>query len=62
MLDEEQRRALLDHELLHCDYDPETETASIAAHDFEGFVKELERHGAWQADLQQLQQTSLFDR
>ena len=61
-----QRYALLDHELLHLEWDTETEKGSLAAHDFEGFVAELDRHGTWQADLRRLekrmQQRSLFDK
>lgn len=46
-----QRIALIDHELCHCQYDSEEETASMQAHDIEEFRAVINRHGFWNADL-----------
>lgn len=44
-----QRRALIDHELCHCEYDgtKETNQASILPHDVEEFDVILRRYGFW---------------
>lgn len=67
VMPEKQRRALLDHELMHCraEVDDDGETHwSIAGHDIEEFTDILKRHGAWKDDLVQavevLQQMDLF--
>lgn len=59
-------RALIDHELCHCqvDIDPETEepTPRIVAHDVEEFFDVIARHGAWNDDVKQAgQQLQLFE-
>ena len=48
--DETWQRALIDHELCHCDGSPE-EGYAIKAHDVEEFAQIVERHGAWNRDL-----------
>jgi len=53
-LDTERRRALIDHELCHCRYDP-ADGASIRNHDVEEFVDVVERHGFWSCDLLRLE-------
>jgi predicted metallopeptidase len=64
-MDHKHQVALIDHELMHCFID-ENEQPTILSHDFEGFNKELKRHGFWASDLQimekQLEQMQLsFD-
>lgn len=59
-------RALIDHELCHCqvDIDPETEepTPRIVAHDVEDFLDVIARHGAWNDDVKRAgQQLQLFE-
>lgn len=49
--DEQRRRAILDHELCHCKYDPGTGKTSLRGHDIEEFGEIVERYGAWKADL-----------
>jgi len=49
---DEQRVAIVDHELMHCQYDLDTEKPSVRKHDFEGFVDEVQRHGAWDKRLE----------
>ena len=46
-MDEHQRRALIHHELMHCDFDQD-EKASIRPHDFEEFDKIIRLYGFWQ--------------
>jgi hypothetical protein len=56
-LNPEQREALIDHELMHCwaEEDEEGNTKlSIVGHDFEGFQKEIDRHGLWRPDARQM--------
>ncbi len=55
ILDTMQRRALIDHELCHCDYDGDK--ASTRAHDIEEFGCILERYGLWKSDLFMLQES-----
>lgn len=56
-LSEQQLEALVFHELCHLapgDIDEETgeeEPPKVVAHDYEGFLSELARYGAWQRDL-----------
>jgi len=50
---DEQKRALVDHELCHCGVE-ETEQGDkpmSVPHEFEGFVDELKRHGPWAHQL-----------
>jgi hypothetical protein len=46
------RRALVDHELCHCEVDFETGKLKIRPHYVEDFPQILRRHGLWKADLQ----------
>lgn len=46
-MDEQQQRALIHHELMHCGYDDEDEKAYIVPHDFEEFDKILKLYGFW---------------
>lgn len=50
MLDPDQRRALIDHELCHCGFNDNDEPA-IIPHDFEEFSCVIERHGLWRKSL-----------
>jgi hypothetical protein len=53
-LNEAGRRALVDHELLHCgmnENDDGSPEWTINGHDVEAFVDEIERHGLWRQDL-----------
>lgn len=51
-LDVAGREALVDHELCHLEYDPDTLEAGLKAHDVEEFVEIIERHGLWRFDLE----------
>ena len=47
-----QREALMYHELMHCaGWDDEADAWTLRGHDIEVFAKEIERNGAWRADL-----------
>jgi predicted metallopeptidase len=46
----EQRKALVDHELSHCDLTDEGEL-QITPHDVEEFAAVVERHGFWTQDV-----------
>ena len=46
-MNEQQQRALIHHELLHCGYDDEDEKAYIVPHDFEEFDKIIKLYGFW---------------
>lgn len=67
-LTSEQRIALVDHELEHCDYDFETSRFTLRDHDVEEFGAIVRRWGLWQPTLerfgrdvsQALAQTELF--
>lgn len=51
---DEQREALLDHELAHCgvEYDDhDNKKLVMYAHDLEEFNEIVERHGAWKGDV-----------
>lgn len=50
---DKQREALVDHELCHCQYDvmEEDPKPKLRKHEFEGFLDEIERHGAWDNTL-----------
>lgn len=57
-LDEDQRRALVDHELCHCERNEDAQGNpkwNIRAHDVEEFQEIVRRHGLWKPDLQQLE-------
>jgi hypothetical protein len=51
-LDEKCKKALVDHELTHCDLDPETSKLSMRPHDLEEFNIIVRRYGLWRADVQ----------
>jgi hypothetical protein len=57
-----QKKALVDHELLHCRYREEDEESDgppqpyMEKHEFEGFILELERHGAWTKTYEEVAQ------
>lgn len=57
-MSEEQREAVVDHELCHCIYEG---CAAIRGHDFEEFAEVVHRHGMWRADRgeQMIQQALL---
>lgn len=54
-LPQEQRVALVDHELCHCFREVDDETGewvlSILPHDLEEFAEVVKRHGIWSTDL-----------
>lgn len=52
ILTEEQKIALVDHELMHCDIDGEKDKAMIVPHDIEEFGLIVKRWGLWKPDLQ----------
>lgn len=52
-LDQEQRRALVDHELCHCSGSLE-EGWKIVGHDLEEFNAVIERHGLWLDDTRRM--------
>lgn len=51
-LDQNQREALIDHELCHCDF--RMGYARMRGHDFEEFACIVERYGLWKPDLVKL--------
>jgi hypothetical protein len=42
------KRALIDHELCHCEYDSEHDKYSLVPHDVEDFVAIVKRWGLWE--------------
>jgi predicted metallopeptidase len=67
-LDDKQKRALVDHELCHCDRNEETGGLIMVSHDVEEFSGVIVRHGLWRHDVQhfvelgaQMHQRGLFD-
>lgn len=57
MLTKDQQRALVDHQLCHCDqrYDKKGNRVWCTRdHDFEDFYSVIERHGLWKKDLKHL--------
>lgn len=52
-LNEDQQRALVDHELMHCGLDANFRL-TLVPHDCEAFVNEIVRHGLWKRDLAEL--------
>lgn len=56
-LDDNQRIALVDHELSHCSVGQDDEGATVLAmrhHDVEEFLGVITRNGLWKGDVQQL--------
>ena len=52
-LNTKERRALIDHELMHAaGYDDEAEAWTVAGHDIEEFSAIIQRHGAWRSDVE----------
>ena len=51
VLTAEQKIALVDHELAHCDWDSETDKPALVPHDIEEFGLIVKRHGLWKPDL-----------
>lgn len=67
LLDEKCKKALVDHELSHCDVDIETNKLSLRPHDLEEFNSIVRRYGLWRPDVEFFikaakQQENLFDR
>jgi len=50
-LTDKQRRALVHHELCHCDYDEVEETARMKPHDVEEFAEIVAIYGFWNSSL-----------
>ncbi len=46
------KRALIDHELCHAMYDPESDKPCTITHDCEEFASVVRRHGLWRTELQ----------
>jgi hypothetical protein len=56
-LDERGRRALVDHELMHCtiEFTDDLEMKlAIRGHDVEEFFGIVRRHGLWKGDIEQM--------
>lgn len=51
-LDEKSKKALVDHELEHCEVDIDTSKLSIRGHDLEEFNSIVRRHGLWKAAVE----------
>lgn len=51
-LDEKSRKALTEHELMHCDVDLETGRLSIRPHDLEEFNAIVRKYGLWRDDVE----------
>lgn len=49
---QEQKIALVDHELSHCGYDDENDQITTLAHDVEEFSGVVSRHGLWRSDIE----------
>lgn len=54
MMSTGEREALIDHELMHCKYNPDTGTWGIREHDIQEFSEIVSRHGLWSADLRRM--------
>lgn len=50
----DQRKALVDHELMHCGWDREKEQIVTVPHDVEEFIGVIDRHGLWRHDVERL--------
>jgi hypothetical protein len=66
-LDDKGKRALVDHELMHCDIDLDSGKYNIVPHDLEEFNSIVRRHGLWRADVEFFvkaanEKLPLFDR
>lgn len=60
--DDNQRRALVDHELSHFATNDETDELMTVKHDLELFVHEASRYGAWRASIRTVaEQLAMFD-
>ena len=53
VLDANARKALVDHELSHCELDEETGTPKIITHDLEEFGGVIKRWGLWRDSVEQ---------
>src|SRR5262245_7245289 len=51
-LDDKSRRALVDHQLTHCDVDIETGNLTMRPHDLEEFNSIVRRYGLWRDDVE----------
>lgn len=51
-----QREALIDHELCHCIFYEDNNTAKMRGHDVQEFICVIQRHGMWSIDLLRLQE------
>lgn len=51
-LSNEGRRALVDHELMHCGVDADTGKLTIRPHYIEEFPQIIRRHGLWKGDVE----------
>ncbi|MBL8186557.1 MAG: hypothetical protein JNK38_01045 [Acidobacteria bacterium] len=56
-LNENQQKALVDHELSHCDRDLDSGDLTIVGHDLEEFAHILRRHGLWHSDVEMFAKT-----
>lgn len=56
VLTETQQRALLDHELCHCEFNVDSRTAKTRGHDLEEFACIVERYGIWRQDIEPMAQ------
>jgi len=65
-LDDKSRKALVDHELTHCEVDIDTSKLSIRSHDLEEFTSIVQRYGLWRPDVEMFvkaaNQKKLFER
>lgn len=65
-LTEKEKKALVDHELTHCEVDLDTSRLSIRPHDLEEFTSIVQKHGLWRSDVEVFveaaKQKPLFDR
>lgn len=57
-LTETQQKALVDHELSHCERDSESGNLMIVNHDVEEFTHILRRHGLWKVDVEMFAKAS----
>jgi len=51
-MEEKHKTALVDHELMHCDFDTESGRPSLRDHDVTEFHEIVKRYGAWTYDLE----------
>jgi len=50
----QRRAAIIDHELCHCGWDPETGTAFMKPHEVQEFAGVIRRHGLWTEDVSEV--------